>query len=196
MSWWEHVWFHLLYFLDLYQFFLWLFNFLIRWINISLGFSLKSIFIILMFIGYIKHFIFSVVWWEHVWLHFFLFLKYINSSSFFSKPWLDGEILALEFSLSVIFRRRRFIGDCKHFIYNVFLWEHIWFNFLCSFEIYQLFLWLFKLWLDGERLAWSFVSKLCSDYGWSEVIVSTSFLMCYDENLFGYMWFFPLNSSN
>ena len=104
VSWWEHVWFHLLYFLDLYQFFLWLFKFLIRWRNIFLGFSLKVIFRIWMFRVEIKNFVFSVVWWKHVWLHFF-FLEIYQFFFLFFKALIRWRKLGLELGLKVIFRR-------------------------------------------------------------------------------------------
>ena len=79
--WWELFWFHLLFYLDLYQFLFWLFKTLMRWRNLVLGFFLKVIFRRWIFRVDSKQFIFNVFWLEHVWFHFFLTFNSIYSSS-------------------------------------------------------------------------------------------------------------------
>ena len=53
-----------------------------------------------------------------------------------------------------------------------------------------------KIWSYLSGLDWILVSKLSSEDGCSEVRLSTSFSMCYDENMFNYMYYLPLNSTN
>ena len=89
--WWELVRLYLLSSLELYQFFFWLFENLIRWINIGFVFALKMIFRRWMFRCDGKHFILNVLWWERVWFHVFFPLNYINTYYFLSKLLSDGE---------------------------------------------------------------------------------------------------------
>ena len=85
---------------------------------------------------------------NHLFLNFFIFLmllfhKSINASSGFQES-NQIYLIGLEFYLRAIFIRWRFISESKFFIFNVFLWEIIWFHLLFSLELYQLFFWLFK----------------------------------------------------
>ena len=103
------------------------FKSLIRWINLSLEFSLKVIRGILIFIGESKHLIlngsqlkisqFIMVFLLELYQFFFLVFKTL----------IRWRKLSLEFSIKVIFRRWMFGGDSRHLIFNVLWWEHVWF---------------------------------------------------------------------
>ena len=71
--WWEHVWFHVLFSLELYQLLLFILKTLIILRNLGFEFSLKVIFRRWMFRGDSKHFILIVFWGEHVWYLFWNF---------------------------------------------------------------------------------------------------------------------------
>ena len=76
--WWEIVWLHLMFSLELHKFLLLYFNILIRWINIGLGFVIKVIFIRCIFRVESKHFIFNNFWWKPVRIFFDLKRQSIN----------------------------------------------------------------------------------------------------------------------
>ena len=53
-----------------------------------------------------------------------------------------------------------------------------------------------NFWSNGETSAWNLVSKWYSEDGVSEVRVSTSFSIFYNEKCFGYIFCYPLNTIN
>ena len=95
--------------------------------------------------------------------------------------------IVLEFSLKVIFRRWMFRVDGNHFILNrswLKLSQSIMVFFL---ETYQLFFLFFRTLIRWRNMSLDFFSKWSSEYGCSEVIVSTSFWMCSDENMIDFL---------
>ena len=117
-SWWKLYQFIMVLFLKLHQFFFLIFKTLIRWRNLSLGFSLKVIFRILIFIVDTKHFILNGSWWKLSQFIMVFFLE-LYQFSMFSKLWSGGEIIGLKF-LSKYFDENRF-----YFTLKVFWWEHV-----------------------------------------------------------------------
>ena len=91
--------------------------------------------------------------------------------------------LSLEFVLKVIFRIWMFIIDCKHFILDGYWWKIYQFIMLFLLELYQFFFLFFKIWSDGEVLAWNFLraitlSWMCSDDNMFDLSFRSS-LICY-----------------
>ena len=102
--------------------------------------------------------------------------------------------LRLEFSLKLIFRIWMFRGDSKHLILKRSIWKFSQFTMVFLLKRYQLFFFFSKTWSDGEILALNFLSKKSSEYVCSEVIiVSTSFWMYSDENIFDFSFRSSLN---
>ena len=83
--WWKLSQFIMVLFLELYQFFFLFLKTFIRWINISLGFSIKVICIIWMFRVDGKHLALKGSWWKNINSSWCSFLNSISYSSCFSK---------------------------------------------------------------------------------------------------------------
>ena len=195
MSWWKMSQFIMVFFLELYQFFFLFFKTLNRLRNLGLGLlsmwssedGFSELIVSTSFLmGPDENFLNSSWYFP---------LNFINSSSCFLAliRWIN---IALVFYFKVIFRRWMFRVESKHFILNVLWWKLSQFIMVFFLEICQFFLFLLKIWSDGEMLAWDFLSKWYSKDVCSELILSTSFLMCYDENIFHSVCCFPLKSIN
>ena len=116
---------------------------------------------------------------------FFLFNNWSNLSnlawSLVSKQYSEDEVSEVRVSTSfVICSDENFYGSICCFPFNSI-------NYSSFFP---------KIWSDGESIAWGLLSKLSSEDGCSEVRVSTSFSICYDENMFNYVCCFSLNFIN
>ena len=136
-------------------------------------------------------------------------LNSINSSYLFSKLGLDGEISSWNF-----FSKWSSEDGCSDVVVSPLFWmasDEYFLNTLCHFSLNS---WIFinvsthfsngvnyssccsKLWLDGEILLWGFLSKWSSEYGCSELMVSTSFLMSTDEKFPNSSWCSSFKSIN
>ena len=112
-------------------------------------------------------------------------MKSINSSSGCSKIWSDlsnfaWSLVSNQYSEDIVSKLRVTILFLIFSDENLF--GSIFFSPLNSINYSS---GCSKLWLDVEILSWNFLSKLYSEYGCSEVIVSTSFgmfLLCLDES--------------
>ena len=149
----------MLLFYEIYQLFFWLFKTFIRFIKIGLEFGIKVFFRRWSFKSESKHFVFNVFWLELVWLHLLFYLELYQFLFSLCKALIRWRNTVLGFSLKMIFRRCMFIVDNKHFIFNMFWWEHVWFHLLFYFEIYQLFFWLFKTLIISINLGLEFTIK-------------------------------------
>ena len=73
--WQELVWFHLFFYLELYQLLFWLFKNLIIWRNLGLEFTLKVIYRRWIFRGESKYSIFNVLSSELLWFNFLFYVE-------------------------------------------------------------------------------------------------------------------------
>ena len=118
--WWEHVWFNLLFYLELYQFLFLLLKTLIRWMNLGLQFSLKVIFIICMLRDESKHFILNGYLWK---LYRFIMVFPIKLYQFYffkNKLWYD---LSRKFASRFLVSLRLELVDLKTFM--MLLWMEL-----------------------------------------------------------------------
>ena len=123
-------------------------------------------------------------------------LNYINSYYGCSKVLSYWEILSWNF-----LSKWSSEDGCSEFMVSTSFWMGPDENFLnsswcSSLESINYSSCFSKLWSDGEILSWNFLSKLSSEYGCSELTVSTSFWMSSDENFLNSSWCSSLNSIN
>ena len=58
----------------------------------------------------------------------------------------------MNYGIKVIFRRCRFRGYSKHFVFNVFLWEYVWFYVLFSIEVYKFLFLIFNIFIRWRNI--------------------------------------------
>ena len=134
------------------------------WLGIFSQSDLQNIY---SFRGDSKHFILNGSWWKFSQLIVVIPLELYQFFFLFFKTLIRWISLGLGFYLKVIFGTFMFIGDSKHFILNVFWWEHVLFHVLFYLELYQYFFCLFNEFFGGESLDYNLISKLSSEYGCS-----------------------------
>ena len=120
-------------------------------------------------------------------------LNSINYYSICSKTLLYGEILSWNL-LSKWYSE----DGCSEVILNTSFWmgtDEIFLKSSCCFPLKSInyYSWFSKKLSDGEILACNFLSKWSSEHWCSEVILDTSFWMCFDYNMFDSMCYFKIS---
>ena len=91
--------------------------------------------------------------------------------------------LGLEFGIKAIIRWWMLRGASKHYSFNVFWWELVWFHFFPTWTLSMLLL-VFQFFIIWRKIGLDFCLKYTSENLCSDVKVITQFSLCSDDNVF------------